>query len=401
MDRFIRKYLSKIVAQNLAAADDVLMLARDADVHASRSGAVEEGMMREVLDAVHASTVLFARPVEPYRSIFEELTLHDDAGEVARIYPRDTETRTFLHDIPVVKEYSARALIDALSSRRTAIVSGVGIVTIGAMTPEQAFVMLSSTCFTAFVKYFSDALQRIRRGVMTGDELREFLRIWELAGQPIRSAGDGNLSNAAPGHIDEALVLMKEAGRAVVRAHLVDSSFGNISYVMNDVIAISRTGGSLDELEGDIDIVPLDGTSSSGITASSELPAHKNIWRETGLNAILHGHPRFAVIMSMDCTRTDCGPEQCYTACPEKRAIAGVPIVSGEIGSGTGTLMHTVPRVIREDRGVIVYGHGVFCAGRTNYRAAFSELQRIEYLCREAYRQVFTEYGIRLTSEVP
>ncbi len=94
---------------------------------------------------------------------------------------------------------------------------------------------------------------------------------------------------------------MSQAGKQVVADRLVDSFFGNVSYCLNHILYISQTGAALDELDGCIDPVPLDGSTSAGITASSELSAHLEIIARTGCRAILHGHPRFSVILSMDC----------------------------------------------------------------------------------------------------
>ena len=129
--------------------------------------------------------------------------------------------------------------------------------------------------------------------------------------------------------------MLAEAGRAVVSRGLVDSYFGNISYVLGDNILISQTGSSLDELEGCIDMAPLDGSSSSGITASSELSAHRNIFLQTGERAILHGHPKFSVIMSMYCNKERMPSGQTATGHARKRGTFSIlPIVPGEIGTG-------------------------------------------------------------------
>lgn len=386
MERSVRKYLRKIEAQGLARRDDMVFFARDADVYCNRSLRGEEQELRAALDAMNVSTLLFARPAEPYRTILEQIALRDEAvSREGRIFPRDAETRTFLHDIPVLNRFAAPEIVEALSRRKTAIIRGHGIVTFGAVTPEQAYIMLSSTCFTTFVKYFSDALHRFRTAGADDEDRAAFRRIWE-SGKPFLPGTELPLLRTGAAHDDDAvLAMIAEAGRAVVGHHLVDSFFGNISYVADENIYISQTGSSLDELEGCIDKVPFAGTSSVGITASSELSAHKNIYRATGLNAILHGHPKFAVIMSMDCERTDCDRERCYKSCPEERFVGGVPIVSGEIGTGASALMHTVPAALREDRGVIVYGHGVFTASKGDFLQSFAQLQTIERTCVAAY----------------
>ncbi|HSW61935.1 MAG TPA: class II aldolase/adducin family protein [Dissulfurispiraceae bacterium] len=388
MEKSVRKYLGKIEAQGLSHRDDVVFFARDADVYCNRALREDEQELQTVLEAMNVSSLLFARLADPYWTIVEQIALRDEAITAeGRIFPRDAETRTFLHDIPVLERFSAEDIAAALSRRKAAIIRGRGIVTYGSMTPEQSYIMLSSACFTVFVKYFSDALRRFRKTVADEEDLAAFRRIWH-ASEPFLPGGEIPLLQTGTANDDETvLAMMAEAGRAVVARHLVDSFFGNISYVANDCIYISQTGSSLDELEGCIDRVPFAGTSSAGMTASSELSAHKNIFRATGLNAILHGHPKFAIIMSMDCERTDCDRELCYKACPENRFVHGIPIVSGEIGTGATALMHTAPEALRKDRSVIVYGHGVFTAGRKDFRNAFAELQKVERTCFAAYRE--------------
>jgi ribulose-5-phosphate 4-epimerase/fuculose-1-phosphate aldolase len=184
---------------------------------------------------------------------------------------------------------------------------------------------------------------------------------------------------------DEVIGMLSEAGRALVESQLVDSYFGNISYVHDGHIFISQTGSSLDELDGCIDMVPLDGSSSVGITASSELSAHKNIYFGTGCNAIMHGHPKFSVIMSMYCTKEGCDRSLCHKACGEKRDILQTPIVPGEIGTGPTGLMNTVPPAMKQSGGAIVYGHGVFTAGNNAFQGPFDMLMEIEDKCRKEY----------------
>lgn len=157
---------------------------------------------------------------------------------------------------------------------------------------------------------------------------------------------------------------MDEAGKITVKSKLVDSYFGNISYLIDDIIYISQTGSSLDELDGYIDPCPIDNSSCAGITASIELSAHKQIYLDTENRAILHGHPKFSVILSMDCDQRDICKykDQCHIKCPYKRFVNDIPIVPGEVGTGPYGLYKTMPPAIKGKRGVIVYGHGVFTA---------------------------------------
>jgi ribulose-5-phosphate 4-epimerase/fuculose-1-phosphate aldolase len=168
-----------------------------------------------------------------------------------------------------------------------------------------------------------------------------------------------------------------------VEKGLVDSFFGNISYFDGKTIYISQTASSLDELEGHIDPVPLDYSSTAGLSASSELPAHKAVYLATNYHAVLHGHPRFSVILSMHCTEQGCTIEDCGRRCPRKRSICGVLIVAGE--SGAGGLARTVPGAIKETGACIVYGHGVFSAGEKDFEDAFRRMVDVENRCREEY----------------
>jgi ribulose-5-phosphate 4-epimerase/fuculose-1-phosphate aldolase len=169
---------------------------------------------------------------------------------------------------------------------------------------------------------------------------------------------------------------------------LVDSFFGNISYSDGTLIYVSQTASSLDELDGCIDPVPFENSSTVGITASSELVAHRSIFETCGCRAILHGHPRFSVVMSMLCEEQDrCGITDCWKECSKVRILGGTPVVAGEIGAGG--IARNVPPVIGEPGRAIVYGHGVFAIGREGFKEAFQAMVDVENWCREEYFRTF------------
>ncbi|MFN3396687.1 MAG: class II aldolase/adducin family protein, partial [Thermodesulfovibrionales bacterium] len=355
--------------------------------------------LSKIFDLMNINTFLFSKPAEPYWSIIKEILRRDT--EATKIIPQDSETRTFFHDIPVIDDFSPLAISNALSKRKSAIIRNMGIVTYGTVSPEQAFVSFSSTCFSTFVKYFYDSLLYFEDCYLKGlppdpKELLNFKKIIILL-QP-SAFSHMPLITFRPETEDDVIMMLSEAGRAVVNAHLVDSYFGNISYVYKDNIYISQTGSSMDELEGCIDVVPLNGSSSRGITASSELSAHKNIFYATGDNAILHGHPRFSVIMSMYCEIKECPHfrdiDYCYRKCKNRRYVAGVPVVSGEIGTGPTGLVNTVPEAMKEGKGVIVFGHGVFTSGKDNFQKPFNMLSDIEERCKIAYFETIEKFGV-------
>lgn len=389
MERLIHKYLNKLREQGLAEPSGALFLGLDAGIVSNRPVEGEALTLSRVFGLMNINTLLLAEPAEPYWGIIRQLT---SGTPPERIVPMDCEMRTFFHDIPVVREFTPEAIAAALSCRKAAIVLGRGIVTYGVVTPEQAFVSFSSVCFSTFVKYFYDRLVYFEDCAAAGSapdeaQVRSFqgtAREAEKAGMTGRISVPG-LMAGPPRDEDGVIRMLSEAGRAVVECRLVDSFFGNISFVHKDVIYISQTGSSLDELECCVDPVPLDGSSSVGITASSELSAHREIHAKTGDTAILHGHPKFAVILSMHCLKEGCDRDLCHLRCPEDREIGGVPVVPGEIGTGPSGLMHTVPKAMAGHRAVIVYGHGVFTSGRDDFRDPFGRLVSTEEACRYGY----------------
>jgi ribulose-5-phosphate 4-epimerase/fuculose-1-phosphate aldolase len=397
MRKLIDKYIGKLEAQGLAARGEAVLIALDADMFSNRPLDGDLAALKETLGLMSISSILFARPAEPYWSMICEILSYEyDRRGTSCVVPMDCETRTFFHDIPVIDEFSPGAIAAALSRRKSAIIRNRGIVTFGTVTPEQAYVSFSSACFSVYVKYFYDSLRRFDAHVSEGspvsmDYLSAFDAIVRSALPSWSDSRPVTLRSEPPCNEDDAMAMLAEAGREVVSRGLVDSYFGNISYILGDQILISQTGSSLDELEGCIDIAPLDGSSSAGITASSELSAHRNIFLKTGKRAIMHGHPKFSVIMSMCCKKSGCGRTDCHRACPEKRDILDTPIVPGEIGTGVFGLVNTVPSAMKSGNGVIVYGHGVFTAGPDNFCGPFNMLVGIEEKCRDAYFRAANE----------
>jgi ribulose-5-phosphate 4-epimerase/fuculose-1-phosphate aldolase len=244
---------------------------------------------------------------------------------------------------------------------------------------EQAFIGFSTIFHTTFVKYLLDLLTEGFRLPQERNVVEEFKHSW------IRPQDLSDLRFTA-GPIREREAVIKEicrVGRYTVEKGYVDSFFGNISYFDGKTIFISQTTSSLDELEGFIDPVPLDGSSTAGLSASSELPAHKGIYVSSNYHAVLHGHPRFSVIMSMYCEEEKCEIKDCNRLCNRKRSVCGVPIVAGE--TGAGGLAKSVPLALKDTGVCIVYGHGIFAAGEKDFQEAFMKMADVENRCREEY----------------
>ena len=379
MDQIFSTYEDKFLKNGLADPGAPLLGLLDAQLSWNRND-IACTVLEKLFEHLNINSLVCSQPAEPYRSIVEYLA--ETSGGI--IFPSDCETRTFLHELPVSFKFSSDAIISALKERKSVIIPGQGIVTYGTVGLEQAFVTFSSVCFACFVKFFSDYLFDLKRGKMNTRRQALFdSLVKKLEPEPCFK------ESLMKGPFDSEMRVrqaMQEAGMLIVEHRLVDSYFGNISYCYNDTLYISQTGSSLDNLQGLIDPCPLDGSSCAAITASSELPAHLKIVTRTGSNAILHGHPKFSVILSMDCDIENCHCSgQCHIKCPHERFVGDIPIVSGEVGSGPYGLCNTVPQAIKGRPGVMVYGHGVFTAGKPDFNQPFKNLIKIEKDCRTEY----------------
>jgi ribulose-5-phosphate 4-epimerase/fuculose-1-phosphate aldolase len=406
MDDLLQKYSDKLIHAGLAMADGPntpLIGGWDRSLTWNRP-APEIPVLNQAFHHLNINSLAYLRPCPPHDLIIGFLA--DRALNASgRITPEDCETRTFLHDLPVTDMFDAQAIVQALSRRKTVIIRtrnadgkslGPAVIAPGTITPEQGFVHISSVCFACFVKFFSDYLSLLKTGQTDPDMAAVFHQVLPFLTDS-RTGGTHHTSVLMPGpFLSEARVTaaMSQAGKKVVADNLVDSCFGNISYCLNDILYISQTGAALDELEGCIDPVPLDGATSAGMTASSELSAHMEIIARTGCRAILHGHPRFSVILSMACDpkhKAACAfNTRCHTHCPVSRRIGDLPIIPGEVGTGPFGLCHTLPSACETADTVIVYGHGVFATGNTDFVQAFSHMTEVENFCKRQYLEQVT-----------
>ncbi|MBU1121766.1 MAG: class II aldolase/adducin family protein [Candidatus Omnitrophota bacterium] len=381
MKQLLTKYNDKLVSQGLCDTGVPLICGLDDKLIWNRNSPLC-GVLEEVIADLTINSLLFAKSAEPYFSIINYFI----KDNIATIYPQDCETRTFLHDIPVTSELAVPTIIEALKRRKSIVIKDQGIVTFGIVSVEQAFIVYSSVCFAFFVKFFTDYLEDVRQNKVSRRQeeiFRGAVKIYEYF------LGKVNFvpSFSGPFHDKEEVIkAMVEAAKFTVDSRMVDSFFGNISYRLGDTIYISQTASSLDELAGCIDPCPIDGSSCAGVTASSEYVAHRDILLDTDVKAILHGHPKFSVIMSMVCDDRECGARgDCHIKCPKKRFISDIAVVSGEVGTGFYGLCKTLPPAVKDKRGAIVYGHGLFTVGQSDFKDAFRNLVDIERMCFKIY----------------
>ncbi|HTP64558.1 MAG TPA: class II aldolase/adducin family protein, partial [Geobacteraceae bacterium] len=373
------RYIAKLVADRSAVPDRIGFAVQD-DVLLTRGEQALSLLAGEALRHGDFLGLLAARPALP----FADFLVRRAAPGEDRIVPLDTETRTFLHDIPFLRRADAdgdpaQSVARLLADRKGIIVEGIGIIASGAMTVEQAYINYSSVFHATFIKYLQDIL---REGFIFPEEAGAFRAFCEQWLRPL--SADGLLFRTGP-LLDPGEILTEIAavGRYTVERGMVDSFFGNISARTANTIYISQTAASLDTLAGCIDPVAIDNSSTAGITASSELLAHRRIYEATDAQVILHGHPRFSVLMSMICEEQGCSVADCWKDCPRVRYLGDIPVVAGEIGAGG--LAKSVPAVIGAFGKALVYGHGLFTIGHADFAEAFRNMVDCENLCRAAY----------------
>lgn len=390
-DQF-EKYTRKLLRDRTAVPDSIRFYRLDDSVTAS----IEDEWLpvfSDLFKELNITALLCAKPSIPFADYLVERA--DPATD--KLAPRDSETKIFLHDIPFIRKSEwqtgaaselGRKIAGALKERKAVIIQDFGVVATGAVTVEQAYIAFSSIFHTTFVKYLLDLLTDGFRLHGEKETFESFWQTWlKTPDLSDLKFSDDLLDKAKSFGPQRARQIIEDeictVGRATVEKGFVDSFFGNISFFDGHTIFISQTASSLDELQGHIDPVPLDYSSTAGLSASSELPAHRGIYKSTDYHAVLHGHPRFSVVMSMYCEEKNCSIDDCNRFCSRKRYICGVPIVAGE--TGAGGLAVSVPSAIKETGVCIVYGHGVFSAGRKDFVDAFQQMSNAENLCKEEY----------------
>jgi len=341
----------------------------------------DSNFLNEINEELGSLTILFAKPEEPFFSCLEHIAKTE--GDFS---PNDSETRTFLHTIPVLEDMDKNEIVTALRRRKGAYIKNHGIITYGVFTAEQAFVTFSSICFAGFVKFFSDFGKTALKGEKFDKGfLRDMVKMYK---EFIPNFEIPTFETDMFESREKILKAMCHAGRETVKFRMVDSFFGNISCHHDDSVYISRTGSSMDSLENEIDICPDDDSKTTGLTASSELASHKRVYELTDAKVILHGHPRFSVVSSMMCD-IECETEMlCHAECPKERFIGDIPIVPGEVGNGKFAMVNTMPKAMTGKDGVIVYGHGVFTVSPSDFNKAFKNMRKIEQSCFENYLNI-------------
>src|SRR5512147_2395230 len=171
----------------------------------------------DILSRLSCLGIVAASPSLP----FAEFLLRRANADAKSIVPLDTETRTFLHDIPIVRREEhagdpARAIAALLSNRKGVVAEGIGIVASGPVTLEQAYIHYSSVFHACYVKYLLDVLQE---GFRLPGEEEAFRAFREEYLRP--PSAEGLLFRPGPiGDPEEVLAEVRAVGRYTVERGL-------------------------------------------------------------------------------------------------------------------------------------------------------------------------------------
>jgi len=160
-------------------------------------------------------------------------------------------------------------------------------------------------------------------------------------------------------------------GKRLFAEHLVGGNFGNISARKGDEgFFIKRTGVYLD-VASELVYVPLHGDVPPD--ASSEYRVHREVYRKTNHQAIVHAHPPYAVAASL--VMDEIVPEDSEGEMMSPK----IPVVLGAPGSQE--IADNVTNALSSSKVVIVRGHGTFAAGKT-LDEAYVYTSLAEHCCR-------------------
>jgi len=176
--------------------------------------------------------------------------------------------------------------------------------------------------------------------------------------------------------IDERLYEeFRYIGRDILLTGLTSSHGGNMSVRVGDRIIIKRRGAQLGQLKITDFVETGMHTHDSGIMrASTELIVHRAIYEKTSALAVIHCHPRTAIVLSL--SRDEIIPidnEGSYL-------LRKIPVVTVEMASGSKEMATKVSEALQGYKIIMQRGHGCFAIGQT-LEEAYHWVSALEEVC--------------------
>lgn len=181
----------------------------------------------------------------------------------------------------------------------------------------------------------------------------------------------------------EAREALVDAGRRLAARGLVTGTSGNLSVRVGDVMVATPSGAPLDALDiARLSVVTLDGVHVSGDVATSEVPLHLAIYRNTEVRAVAHAHAVASTAVSCVCDEM---PALHYNVLQ----LGGAPRTARYAAFGSEQLGANVLEVLQSGRSAaLMQNHGSIAVGN-DLAQACDRLELLEWLCNlhiEAHR---------------
>ncbi|MEA3253541.1 MAG: aldolase [Chloroflexota bacterium] len=168
----------------------------------------------------------------------------------------------------------------------------------------------------------------------------------------------------------------QEVGRALFAQGLISFQSGNLSLRQGDRMLITHRCSALGSIcKPDLVETGIVKNSRATPFASSELSVHRCIYRNTSALAIVHAHPPCAVALSL--MEREILPRDM-----EGRSLVPRVLVLGEeVMTEARRLREEIAQALKQDRVVLVKGHGSFATGQL-LEEAYYYTTVLEQSCR-------------------
>ena len=168
-------------------------------------------------------------------------------------------------------------------------------------------------------------------------------------------------------------------GRELFLQGVNSSHSGNMSVRAGDRIFITRRGSMLSNLvEGDIIETGLREDDSHITLASTEIKIHRAIYLQTSALAIVHAHPPFAIVLSLEEDEiVPLDTEGVYY-------FKSIPVIGAGLTVGSDEVAEKLPPLLQNYKAAMVRGHGSFAVGQM-LEEAFQWTSSLEASCKTLY----------------
>ena len=153
----------------------------------------------------------------------------------------------------------------------------------------------------------------------------------------------------------------QSTGKDLFVGQMNNTHSGNLSVRINKMLAITRSGSMLHNLEySDIIETLIDGEDSNTAKASREMPVHQSIYQNTDAQAIVHAHPPHIIALSLQ------NSSRIYPIDAEGMYFfaQGIPVLEVENAIASDEVAQKIIPLLKESPIVAVKGHGTFAIGK-------------------------------------